>query len=211
MATNQPTITYETPDWSVSVLVGPPAPVQVCQLEAEFGAVLDLYRDEQPKRVLEIGTAAGGTLFHFLQNASEGAWVVSVDWNDSEASYKVPDQDTLERWTPPGVRCVMVDGDSHSEQTQAEIREFGPFDWVFIDGAHTLNDCLQDWEDYREMTVSGGLVLFHDIALRRDYGDGEQAAVWRVWRDIQASGLWTREFRAHPYLPEYGIGCVRLP
>ncbi len=200
-AAEQQTLTFK---------VGPPAPVQVCQLQDEFEGVLELYCNENPVRVLEIGTAAGGTLYHFLRNAAKGATVVSVDWTDSEASYKMPSQETLEEWTPVGVHCVLIDGDSHSEETQAEIAAFGPFDWVFIDGAHTYQDCLSDWTDYRPMVAAGGLVFFHDIALHRDYGDGTQAGVWRVWREIQASGLWTREFRAHPLLNEYGIGCVRL-
>ena len=86
----------------------------------------------------------------------------------------------------------------------------GPFDWLFIDGCHVYEEAKQDWEDYGPLVNRGGLVLFHDIALVRRYEDGREAGVERLWRELQAEGCWTREFRAAPGLDAYGIGAVRV-
>ncbi len=188
--------------------LGPPAPVEVCQLEAEFARVLELYRVKKPSRVLEIGTASGGTLFHWLQDATAGATVVTVDL--AEPHYESSEH-LYEDWTPAGVTCVQVRGSSHDPETLEACRALGPFEWLFIDGAHTYEDAKMDWDDYRALCVSGAQVLFHDIGLHRVYEDGTEAGVWRLWRELQALGFWTVELRAQPLVNVYGIGILVLP
>jgi predicted O-methyltransferase YrrM len=193
--------------------IGPPTPVQICQLAEEFLPVLELYRDEQyqsdfhPFRMLEIGTASGGTLYHWLQNAKPGVRVVTVD-------LAVPDYASSEHlyadWTPDGVTVEQIRGDSHDPHTIEVCRMLGPYQWLFIDGCHRYQDARQDWDDYMPLVEPGGIVLLHDIALFRDYGDGTSAGVWQLWRELQNAGYWTREFRADPALQAYGIGAVRV-
>lgn len=181
-------------------------PVTVCQLQPELDLALDMYRQHNPKRVLEIGTASGGSLYHWLQNSTPGTRIVTVD-------LPIPDYESSEHlypdWTPEGVTVTQIRGNSHHADTIDACRLFGPYDLVFIDGAHPYPDARQDYDNYAPMCVPGGLVMLHDIALRRDYGDGVTAGVWQLWRELQAEGLWTRELRADPRLTEYGIGIVR--
>ncbi len=188
--------------------IGPPAPVQICQLEAELGPVLDLYRSVKPSHVLEIGTASGGSLYHWLINAPQGAAVVTVDLPEPEYPLE-PSQ--CHEWAPEGVELVMIRGDSHAQETLAEVSLHGPFEWIFIDGSHRYEDAVADVRDYSSLAAPGALLLLHDISLERTYEDGTEAGVGRLWREIQASGLWTREYRAHPDLREYGIGACVLP
>ena len=194
-----------------ALAVGPPTPVQICQLEAEFLPVLELYRDKHPASVLEIGTASGGTLYHWLTAGAEDAppqVVVSVDLPDPDYDL---DRDACLAWAPAGVTCVLVEGNSHDHATIEQVREHAPYDWLFVDGCHVYDDARADFDTYRPMVCSGGIVLLHDIALRRRYEDGRSAGVWRLWQELRQAGYWTREFRADPSLAAYGIGALRVP
>ncbi len=190
----------------MTLTIGPPTPVEINQLADEFEQALELYREAKPERVLEIGTAAGGSLYHWLQNP--GAAVISVDIDMSQI-----EQDTADRWIPDPYDCVcvLIQGDTRTPWTQAEIEQHAPFDWLFIDGCHEYEYARNDWEAFRPMCNPGAYVLFHDIALRRNYGKGRTAGVHLLWRELQADGYWTREIRAEPRQDAYGIGCLRLP
>jgi predicted O-methyltransferase YrrM len=179
-----------------TVAIGPSAPVQIAQLDWEFERALGLYKARKPKRVLEIGTWLGGTLFHWLKEATPGTQVVTVDIEDNDVPF--------DEWCPEGVECRQIIGDSHDPKTVEDVKASGPFDWLFIDGSHVYEDAKADWELYRPM-VENGVVLLHDISLQREYPEtGQTAGVWRLWREIQASGHLTQELRIHP--TEYGIG-----
>lgn len=191
----------------MSALALAKGPVTVCQLEAELDAVLDLYRKLGPLRVLEIGTASGGTLYHWLRNSVPGTRVVTVDLPNPD----YPSQEHRYReWLPDGVTVEQIRGDSHDPAIVEACRMLGPFEWLFIDGCHVYEDARADWLNYRPLVSRGGVVLFHDIALKRRYEDGREAGVHKLWRELQAEGWWTREFRADPRLEAYGIGAVKV-
>jgi len=54
-------------------------PVKVLQDPQELEAILLLYRKLRPKKVLEIGSLYGGTLWHWIQKSEPGTVIVSVD------------------------------------------------------------------------------------------------------------------------------------
>lgn len=186
------------------------APVQVAQIQWELDSLMALFRARKPARTLEIGTFCGGTLYHFLANAADftvGATIVTVD--NLEAA---PDNRHLyPDWTPPGVHCIPIIGNSHDEETFEQVAEHGPFDFIFIDGLHTYDAVEQDWNDYKQLAAPGAVVAFHDICLVRDYPEtGETAGVSKLWREIQAQGYLTQEIVCQPGQSEYGIGVVYL-
>lgn len=193
----------------MTVTIGPSTPVEINQLAQEFDEALNIYREARPQRVLEIGTAAGGSLFHWLQNAAAGAVVVSVDLDMGQIT-----QETADSWiTRPGykIECKLIQGDTTAPWTRDLIKPYAPFDWLFIDGCHEYAAARSDWEAFRPMCNPGAYVLFHDIALVRQYEGGRSAGVELLWRELQGEGFWTRELRAAPNLTEYGIGVLRLP
>lgn len=155
---------------------GPPTPVAIHQWEDEFEQLLDLYRDAAPVGVLEIGTYHGGTLYHWLQNARDGALVVALD----SYSVGVDNRHLYEDWRPSGVTLEVIEGGSHDPATVARVQEFAPFDWIFIDAGHLYHEVRNDWEFYGPMAAKGGVVCFHDI----NPAD-ETIEVDRLWREIK--------------------------
>lgn len=180
---------------------GPQAPVPIYQWEAEFEQLLRLYVKRKPKRVLEIGTYHGGTLYHWLQNAQPGTAVVSVDnyvaGVDNRALYSA--------WCPPRVLCHTVAADSNDEETAKVVRLMGPYDWIWIDADHLYESVRRDWELYSPMCNPGGVVCFHDIlppsVAFPTYG------VNVLWDELKARYR-TEEFIADPKALWGGIGVV---
>lgn len=183
-------------------------PVQLCQALPEFASLLNLYRDSKPPRVLEIGTAAGGTLFHWVQNAQPGTLVVTVDLPPEHNPYGAPTKEMINEWCSPEVSVLTVSGNSHDNRVLEEVSKYAPYQWLFIDGAHDYESARADWDFYSPL-VEHGFVCLHDIALVRAYADGSPpAGVWRLWSELRQAGFWTREYRKH--VDEYGIGVVRV-
>lgn len=171
-------------------------PVPILQREGEFDVLLDLYRRRAPKRVLEIGTYHGGTLFHWLQNAEPGALVVSVD------SYATPvdNRYLYPEWTPEGVRLVVLMGDTRDPYTLINVvGTSAQYDWIFIDAGHFYNEVKHDWETFGPLAAQGGLVAFHDILY--------QGGVAQLWAEVKAEHE-TLELVSDPTTEWYGIGCV---
>lgn len=178
---------------------GPPTPVPIIQAEAEFEQLLHLYRERRPKRVLEVGTYAGGTFFHWLQNAQPGSVVVSVDtYEDKDNSHLYDD------WTPEGVEWAIIRGDSRDSEVVGAARAFSLYDWIFIDAGHLESEVRPDWENYGPMAAPLGIVAFHDIALREE--DFPRIQVARVWREIQREHTTNEYCEGGP-----GIGVVLMP
>lgn len=177
------------------------APVRMLQHEDELHRLLDLYRERQPLRVLEIGTDAGGTLYHWLRNATWGALVVAVDdhhWNER----------LYDGWCPPEVTVVPVHGRSNNTAVAADVGAFGPFDWVFIDADHTYQAVTDDWNTYRPMCAKDAVVCFHDIlGPTRKH---PEIQVSRLWHELQRQGYPTREIVSDPTADWGGLGVAYL-
>lgn len=59
--------------------------------------------------------------------------------------------------------CWIQDFSYNASKTWNE-----PIDFVFIDGDHTYEGCLQDWHQWSPFVVKGGIVAFHDARLFPD-------------------------------------------
>jgi Methyltransferase domain len=75
----------------------------------------------------------------------------------------------------------------------------GSVDLLHIDGRHGYEDVREDYTTWRSAVRDGGIVLFHDIAVR-DRGFG----VWRLWDELSAQ---------HPsfsFSHGYGLGVLQI-
>lgn len=184
-------------------------PVDVLQNAAELENLIAAANQVEPNRILEIGSLYGGTLWHWMQ-AWPGAKIVSIDL----VPVDVP-QHPIERvwacrkmwkdWTEDSdceLRTLQVP--SGNPETVISATNFGPYDFIFVDGGHSYEQVFSDFNHYWPMVRKGGLMAFHDIA----YPDNEPGiGVGTWWRQLVASRMYqTEEFIQSP--GSWGIGVI---
>jgi predicted O-methyltransferase YrrM len=177
-------------------------PYITAQKSVEFTALVEIYKALEPMHVLEIGSQEGGTLYHWVKNAPAGATIVNVDilQNQTEKHGK----EILARWQSWKVHTIL--GSSHSPETLVMVKQFSPFDFVFIDGDHTYDGTQQDWEWYSPLVRKGGVVAFHDLICP---GPPQQhIQVGRLFNEIKAQGYKTKELYSELNQKMMGIGVV---
>ena len=180
------------------------SPIQVrAELEAFLARVCEL----EPRRVLEIGTAYGGTLFALAAAAHPDAHIASLDL-PSPMGYP-PERELLYRaFARAGQRLDLVRADSHLPATRDRIVALmgGSLDLLFIDGDHTYEGVRRDWELYGPLVRAGGLVAFHDIVPGSEDVVGGVPRFWAELREATA----VDEIVAEQEQGGYGIGVVRV-
>ncbi len=184
--------------------------VAASQKPDELGAFLDRAAALQPRRVCEIGTSAGGTLYFLTRACAADAVVVSVDVEIPLALAAA--RAKLGR---DGQRIVSIAADSHQPATVMQVREAlrdEPLDVLFIDGDHSYDGVKRDFELYLPLVRPGGLVGLHDIQpdARTRLGTPTSSIsgdVPRFWEDIKPSYR-TEELISDAEQDGYGIGVV---
>ena len=190
------------------------------QVRAEVLGLLEAVATERPRprRLLEIGTAGGGTLFLLALAADRAATIVSVDLPRGEfgggyPAWKIPLYRGFVRRTQ---RLQLIRGDSHAPETLARTRAAlrgEPLDFLLIDGDHTYDGVRRDFDDYGPLVRPGGLIAFHDIAQPGELRPGGARLlggdVPRLWQELRGR-YETRELVASPD-GFFGIGLLRVP
>lgn len=170
------------------------------QNSKEFDKLLKIYRLMMPKRVLEIGTHEGGTLFHWLQNASDGAIVASIDVQRINECY-------YNEWKSDNTEVRFYTGLSQEDEAIAFGLTLYPIDWLFIDGGHSYNEVKSDYETYGALVKPGGVIAFHDIIVDKPYiGDDGRifpTEVKLLWDEIKGDLHTTEIVEPHD---EWGSG-----
>lgn len=174
------------------------------QIRSEFLALAKKVQSIQPKVILEIGTARGGTLFAWTQMASD--LVVSCDL--TSAGYK---KELYKKLPPPGSKCRVVNlqGDSHSSDFKESVRQSlggALVDFLFIDGDHTEKGVERDYLDYKEFVRPGGLIAFHDIVENQPYPTNQ---VYYFWTRLKKQNPECEEYVDNPKQCGFGIGVIR--
>ena len=155
------------------------------EIEELYRAVSEL----APQRVLEIGTARGGTLYLWTQAGAAGATIVSVDLPEGDFGGAYPEDKVpfYKAFARPGQRLHLLRKDSHDPKTIAEVRHLfdnAEVDFAFIDGDHTYEGVKADFFDYGPLVRPGGLIAFHDILPRPDM---PSIQVDRFWRELKST------------------------
>ncbi|MBI4601304.1 MAG: class I SAM-dependent methyltransferase [Planctomycetes bacterium] len=179
----------------------PEAPVQPWQQAWEFGKVLEVFAGLKPRRILEIGTYRGGTLYQWLKRAPQGARIVTVD--------PVSPDPAWQEWGRQFEQeLYVVTGQSSTAEVAARVGEILPeLDFLFVDGDHHYEAVRRDWEIYGPRVRPGGVVVFHDIL---DMPQEPWVRVDRLWAEIKAAGHRTEEWYLDLKQGVYGTGVVRV-
>jgi predicted O-methyltransferase YrrM len=186
------------------------------QVAGEIAGLMRLLEAEPPSRVLEIGTASGGTLFLLTRVATPDALLISLDLRRGQFG------GGYSRWRTPlyrsfareAQRVRLVRGDSHSAQSKQRVRrllEGQALDFLFVDGDHTYEGVKQDVADYAPLVRPGGIVALHDIVPSGPGKHGDPGGVPTFWRELKAEHPDAIELVEDWEWGSCGIGLVRRP
>lgn len=179
------------------------------QVSGEALRLMRLVEQLHPKRVLEIGTAHGGSFLLWSRAAARDARLVSVDLPPWELDDPAEDSKrrAIERIVSPGQSVHVIRGDSHDPVVQKHTRECfdgESIDFLFIDGDHSYDGVSKDFRDYAGSVRAGGIVAFHDIHPHSRGWGGEVPAFWREIR-VRHRHV---ELIADPEQDGFGIGVI---
>ena len=183
---------------------GKPVEIAPLQVRTELTRLAEIVSAERPRRVLEIGTGSGGTLYALTWAAPPGAQLLSIDLTVYPTERRL-----LYRTFAGGRRVDAWAADSHLEETRDRVAaHFGhePLDLVFIDGDHTYESVRRDYELYAPLVRAAGIVAFHDIVEGPYEAVGE---VPRFWREVRSELASTVELVESWGQGGFGIGVGR--
>ena len=178
--------------------------VRTMQIPAEIIALARAVEELNPKIILEIGTAFGGTLFIWAQLASEH--VISCDIE----SKRIPGL-IYKSFPPPDSRCkvTLMTGNSHTYEFKQRVKRRlsgASVDFLFIDGDHTEQGVEDDYYAYKEFVRPGGIIAFHDIVEKQLLPQNQVYHFWKRLKTLEQ----TEEFIYDSDQTGYGIGIVRV-
>ena len=192
------------------------------QKKPEIVSLLRLLECEQPRTVVEIGTATGGTLFMLTQIAPADATIISVDLPGGRLGGEM----SSERHRYPLWRARLYRGfardqqtvhviraDSHDPSTVEAVGRRLPeakIDFLFIDGDHSYGGVRRDFELYSPLVRKGGVVAFHDIVPGGPGKQGDPGDVPVFWEKVKARHAVEAEFVEDWEWGSCGIGIIRL-
>lgn len=128
-------------------------------------------------RILEIGTWEGGTLYHWIKNAPDGARIVSIDNQHMNSAL-------YDEWADNRVDVKWFKGDSKSWDAKEFAKKGYPYDFIFIDADHSYEGVKADWEYYRYLINKNGVIAFHDILPHAPYKE-QPVEVDKLWAEIK--------------------------
>jgi|SRR5882724_8821397 len=130
----------------------------------EIGLLLTMLDSIKPKRMIEFGVNEGGTAQTVLHEINSIEYYMGVD---------VPFYHVMpikgQQPEVPKEPAHLIKGDSRFElfirfngESDERILANAPFDAVFIDGDHSYQGVLLDYNLARKIILPGGIILFHD-------------------------------------------------
>lgn len=182
------------------------------QIRHEILSFIDLARSIEPRAVMEIGTAEGGTNFLLGAALPSATLKIGVD-------LFVRNTRLLKAYSRPGCEQLFVHGSSHAPPVIKHVRALlgdRPLDVLFIDGDHSYEGAKADFEGYLPLVRSGGLIAFHDIVPDHKARYGRDTGRWagdvpRLWKEIRAQYAMSWELVEDPEQDGLGIGVIQVP
>lgn len=155
----------------------------------ELTGLLRLVRELQPRVVVEIGSAHGGTLYGWCRLADPEALIVSIDLPGGDFGGGMDKAQTavVRSYAEPEQTIWFLPYNSHSPATLVDLKKVlagAEIDLLMIDGDHTYEGVKQDYLMYAPLVREGGLVVFHDVLPHPGY---PSCQVDRLWDQIKGA------------------------
>lgn len=142
-----------------------PCPVDAYQNLNEFGNFWDFVEAREPRRVLEVGSLFGGTLWYW-SHLPLVEQLITVDLPSDWERVAAGVREARPLWAEwmDGIDFHDFRADSQQDETVEAVIEVltGRFDLAFIDGDHSEAGVRRDLELWSPLVRDGGLVAFHD-------------------------------------------------
>lgn len=160
----------------------------------------------KPSLIVELGTHLGESYFGFCQTVLENGLPTlcyAVDHWLGEAHTGYYGEEVFEdvsHYNDSNYRSFSYLIRSSFDDALKSFSD-DEIELLHIDGLHTYDAVRHDFESWFPKVRPGGLVLFHDIAVRhKDFG------VWRFWEELEKS--YPETFSFHHW---WGLGVLRKP
>jgi predicted O-methyltransferase YrrM len=147
-------------------------PQIIQQVREELYDFLKVLLENDVNKVLQIGLGHFGSTQFCLSFICDE--VVTVDFDIKNIS-NYCDREILYNQNIE----KFIHGDSTNENIISEVKKYGTFDCVFIDGNHSYDFVKKDNENYSKLVRDGGIVAFHDAFL-----EGDRYGTPRVLREL---------------------------
>lgn len=158
--------------------------VPLWQHKREFIAFCEWIQLQGYRSVLEIGTGYGGSAFVFGEVTQHGR-VVSVDFDGAGAARIDP----VRRCRQVNPNFVQIIGDSRTDETEARVAAYAPFDLVYFDTEHAYECAADNYRRYAKYALKA--VAQHDINMDVEaWEERDNAEDWggivRAWNEFSA-------------------------
>jgi predicted O-methyltransferase YrrM len=184
-------------------------PVQIRSEILRF--LQELVASEAPlRRVLEIGTSMGGTLFLLSTAAADDARLLSIDLPQGPfgGGYSARKDRLYRGFARRNQHIDLLRSDSHERRTLDWVEHWldgAALDLLFADGDHSYNGLVKDLEFYSPLVRMDGLVVLHDIVPGLSENVGGVPDLWQELRSVNESS----EIVENWLQGGYGLGILR--
>jgi len=168
--------------------------------------------NHNPKVIVEIGTANGGTLARWLEIPSSET-IISIDYpvgihggqGFEERTYVI--SDAVEQSNLTKKEFYAVNGNSKDPYLINRVNELlngRKIDFLFIDGDHTYEGVKGDFEIYKQFLSDDAIVGFHDI-INSEYHIQHNCYVSKFWNELK------EEYECKEFIHTEHIDLKMLP
>lgn len=163
MSLPEQTLTFDEAELDISFTAVDGAP----SIE-ELRVICALVRKHRPKRLFEFGTFRGQTTLNMLRNAPEGASIVTLDLLPFGQRGGLPTaNDSVFTEDEKGAQFVGVPSirQLFGDSATIGLAEFaGTMEFIFIDGCHSYEYCMNDSLRALAMATNNAMILWHDYS-----------------------------------------------
>lgn len=158
----------------------------------------------EPKVILEIGTAHGGSIAAWAEIAKPDLTIALDPMDIPRTPAQKESIDNLIKTYD--IKCIpKYTRDPKAHEMLENILGGRKIDFMFIDAAHGFDDVKHDFYSYKKYMAPNGVVGFHDVYYSEGLADAGSQVSW-LWDRLKARYTYD-EFQYHSSM---GIGFIYL-